>query len=457
MSLTDLTALTLAKSIAQGEISVREAALAALARMEEMEPSIGAFTYQNDHVLTEADALDEKKKSLSQLPPLFGVPYALKDNMSYEGLPNTAGGRLLLKEVAAEDAAVARLLKQAGCLFLGKTNMDELAMGSCTATSCHHPTYNPMDTSRSPGGSSGGPAAAVAAKEACFAVGSDTGGSIRQPAAFCGVVGLKPTYGMIDSAGVIPLAPSLDALGPMTRNIADCAAVFTVLAQKEAEEYREALSRGVRGLRIGIPKEYMSAGVVPPLQERVEAAAQALAEQGAAVFWMSLPHSEYGLAAYHVIAPVEINRVLSGIGREQDPAVRSGLLGAEVKRRLLAGAYFGQGQGYEKYYEKACRVRRLLRQEFAIAFARYDVLLAPVTRDVAFPLNAAPTDPVEMYLNDLLLAPVNLAGNVALAMPYGKAFGMPAGIQLIAAHHREELLFQVGQMLETELQNEIKF
>jgi len=450
MNLTDFTALQLADAIAGGKVGVREAALSALACMEAMEPLVGAFSYRNENVLAEAEALDQKRKSLSPLPPFFGVPYALKDNMAYAGFPTAAGCRLLLENIPEQDSTVALLLKQAGGLFLGKTNMDELAMGSSTATSCHHATYNPVDLKRSPGGSSGGPAAAVAAKEAYFTVGSDTGGSIRQPAAFCGIVGMKPTYGLIDTAGVIPLAPSLDALGPMTRDIADCAAVFAVLAQKDFADYRDCLNQGVKGLRVGLPREYMEAGILPALRERVEAAAHVLAKLGAEVSEMSLPHSEYGLAAYHVIAPVEINHALSCVGREQDPGLRSELLGAEVKRRLLAGAYFGQGQGYADYYEKACRVRRLLREEFAAAFARYDVLLAPVTRDVAFSLAAAPADPVEMYLNDLLLAPVNLAGNAALAMPYGEVDGLPAGVQLIAGHHQDRLLFRVGHALEEE-------
>lgn len=448
MEILELTACQLAQAIAARKISVRDAAFAVFEKIARAELQIGAFSYLNEKALTQAKELDEQLLNRAELPPLFGVPYALKDNMDAIGFPTMAGSKLLANHLPERDALVEVLLRQAGGVLLGKANMDEFAMGSSTATSCHHPTYNPHDITRSPGGTSGGSAAAVASQEAFFALGTDTGGSIRQPAAFCGVVGLKPTFGAIPNQGVVPCAASLDVVGTLTKDVTDSALIFSVLSGRESTD---KLQKGVKGLRVGLPQEYFAADIRPELRKQVEKAAEALAQQGALVEECSLPYSQYGLVAYHVIGPVEVNRTLRTIGTERNPETRSRLMGEEAKRRLLTGAYFAQGEGYETYYYKACQIRHLLREEFQQAFQQYDVLLTPVTRDIAFRMDEAPGDPLEMYLNDLLLAPINLAGNCAISIPYGKVAGMPAAVQLIAGWEQEARLFQVGKALEESL------
>ncbi len=448
MVFTTWTAREAARRVAAREVSVVELTAAALAHLQQREAAVQAFSYLNEQALAQAVVLDQWLAAQPKdvvLPRLFGVPFGLKDNMAVAGFATACACRLLLNNQAAQDSAVAAILRQQGVL-LGKLNMDELAMGSSTATSCHHPTYNPLDLSRSPGGSSGGPAAAVQAGEVFYSLGSDTGGSIRQPAAFCGVVGLKPTWGLVDTTGVVPMAPSLDVVGPLTKDVADSAAVLSVLTGRD---YETGLEQGVKGLRVGLPQEYWQAGLAENMLAQIQQAADSLTAGGCQVQPVSLPTSQHGLRAYHVIAPAELAQALASLGQGLSPAERSALLGAEAKRRLLTGTFYQQTEAGKAYYQKACQVRTLIQQEFCQIFQQVDLLLAPCVRQTAFLLDAAPEDPVEMYQNDLLLAPVNLSGICALSLPYGQVGALPGAVQLIAGPNQEALLFRVAKYLES--------
>ncbi len=412
------------------------------------------------------------------LPPvdvrasLQDIPYALKDNMCVAGIPCTCGSRILEGYVPPYDATAVRRLDAAGARLLGKTNMDEFAMGSSCEHSAFFPTRNPWNLDLVPGGSSGGSAAAVAADMAAFALGSDTGGSVRQPAAFCGVVGLKPTYGLVSRYGLVAFASSLDQIGPFTKDVTDCALVMSALAghdpldstsaPRTATDYAASLRPEVKGLRFGLPREYMGEGIQPGVRAAVEDAVEVLCGLGAVVEECSLPHTSYGVATYYIIAPAEASANLARFDgmrygyrakgnhelQELYETTRSEGFGPEVKRRIMIGTYVLSAGYYDAYYLRAQRVRTLVKRDFEAAFARFDALIGPTTPTVAFALGANMDDPLQMYLNDVFTLPVNLAGLPGLTLPCGFADGLPVGLQLIGPHFGEPLLFRVGYALE---------
>ena len=458
--LTSLTVAALRRALARSEVAPAEVLAAYRERIERHDPALGTYL----HVGSQDDEVADG--------PLGGVPYALKDNLCAVGMPCTCGSRILEGYVPPYDATVVTRLRTAGAVLLGKTNMDEFAMGSSCEHSAFGPSRNPWDMRMVPGGSSGGSAAAVAADLAALALGSDTGGSVRQPAAYCGIVGLKPTYGLVSRYGLVAFASSLDQVGPLTKDVTDAALVLGVLAghdpldatsvEAPREDFVGQLGREVRGLRLGLPREYMDEGLEPGVREAVERAVATLAGLGAEVEECSLPHTEYGVATYYIIAPAEASSNLArfdgmryghrssqpGDLREVYEATRSEGFGGEVKRRIMIGTYVLSAGYYDAYYLRAQRVRTLVRQDFAAAFERYDALVAPTTPTVAFELGAKVGDPLQMYLNDVLTIPVNLAGLPAISVPCGFAGGLPVGLQLIGPHFGEGTLLRLAYAFE---------
>jgi len=405
--------------------------------------------------------------------PLHGVPFALKDNICAAGMPCTCGSRILEGYVPPYNATVVERLAAAGATLLGKTNMDEFAMGSSCEFSAFYPTRNPWRLNMVPGGSSGGSAAAVAADMAAFALGSDTGGSVRQPAAFCGIVGLKPTYGLVSRYGLVAFASSLDQIGPLTKDVTDCALVLSSLAGHDPldstsapagaeQDYTVHLKPDVKGLRLGLPREYMGDGIEPGVRDAVLSAVRQLEALGAVVEECSLPHTEYGVATYYILAPAEASSNLArfdgirygyrtpeaGDLRQTYELTRSEGFGAEVKRRIMIGTYVLSAGYYDSYYLQAQQVRTLVRQDFRQAFERFDALIGPTTPTTAFALGSRTADPLQMYLNDVMTIPVNLAGLPALSVPCGFADGLPVGLQLIGPHMAEGLLLRLGYAFE---------
>lgn len=469
-----LSAVRLHRLFAAGELSAVEIVEAFLARIERVEPLVGSYiTVTADHARAKARKIDAWRRSDPDLPPLAGVPVAVKDNMCTEGIRTTCGSKILADYVPPYNATVVARLAAAGAILIGKTNMDEFAMGSSNENSGFHPTRNPWDTDRVPGGSSGGSAAAVAADACAAALGSDTGGSIRQPGSYCGVVGLKPTYGRVSRYGLVAFASSLDQIGPLTRDVADAALLLQVVAGSDRHDstcapapvpdYLKALEGySLSGLRIGMPREYMGAGVDPEIKERIYAAARVFEDLGARVEECSLPHTEHGLAAYYVIAPAEASSNLArydgvrygyrtptyGSLLEMYEKTRAEGFGPEVKRRIMLGTYALSSGYYDAYYLKAQKVRTLLRRDFEAAFAQFDLLLSPTTPDVAFGLGEKLDDPLSMYMADLLTIPVNLAGLPAISVPCGLAHGLPVGLQIIARPMDEATMLKAAHAFE---------
>ncbi|HKE75401.1 MAG TPA: Asp-tRNA(Asn)/Glu-tRNA(Gln) amidotransferase subunit GatA [Acidimicrobiales bacterium] len=418
-------------------------------------------------------AIDRRVAAGEDPGPLAGVPVALKDNLATRGVPTTCSSRILEGWRPPYDATVVRRLADAGAVVVGKTNLDEFAMGSSTENSAFGPTRNPHDTSRVPGGSSGGSAASVAAGFAPLALGSDTGGSIRQPAALCGVVGMKPTYGAVSRYGLVAFASSLDQIGPFARTVADAAALYEVIAGHDpcdATSIPEAvppvsagLDEGVAGLRVGLVTELCEAeGIQSDVTARVSDAAAALEHAGAKVDDVSVPAAVYGLSAYYLIAPAEASsnlarydgvrfglRVDAGTTGEMYDRTRTEGFGAEVKRRIMLGTYALSAGYYDAFYGKAQRVRTLILRDFEAAYQRFDVLLSPTSPSVAFPLGAKTADPLTMYLNDVCTIPSNLAGHPAISVPFGAGdAGLPVGVQVMAPALGEALMFRVAAALE---------
>ena len=418
-------------------------------------------------------AIDRRVAAGEDPGPLAGVPVALKDNLATRGVPTTCSSRILEGWRPPYDATVVQRLGDAGAIVVGKTNLDEFAMGSSTENSAFGPTRNPHDTSRVPGGSSGGSAAAVAAGFAPLALGSDTGGSIRQPAALCGVVGMKPTYGAVSRYGLVAFASSLDQIGPFARTVADAAALYEVVAGHDpcdATSIPEAvppvsagLDEGVAGLRVGLVTELCEAeGIQPEVTARLTEAAAALEHAGAKVDDVSVPTAVYGLSAYYLIAPAEASsnlarydgvrfglRVDAGTTGEMYDRTRTEGFGAEVKRRIMLGTYALSAGYYDAFYGKAQRVRTLILRDFEAAYQGFDVLLSPTSPSVAFPLGAKTADPLTMYLNDVYTIPSNLAGHPAISVPFGTGEGgLPVGVQVMAPALGEALMFRVAAALE---------
>lgn len=478
MSLLQQTVAALSAGLARREFSAAEVTDAYLAEIDRAEPAVGAFvTVTADRARQQAAAVDARRAAGETLSPLAGVPAALKDNLCTRGVRTTCASRMLENFVPPYDATAVEKLAQAGTVTLGKVNMDEFAMGSSTETSYFHPTRNPRDLTRVPGGSSGGSAACVAAGEAPFALGSDTGGSIRQPAAFCGVVGMKPTYGAVSRYGLVAFASSLDQIGPLTRTVEDNALVLNVIAghdrrdatsvDREHGNFTAALHDGVRGLTIGLPRECFGEGLDPAVKDAVLAAAAVYEKLGARIAWVSLPALANALPAYYVISSAEASSNLArfdgvrygfrpdnlGDGTMDDlyRRSRSEGFGAEVKRRILLGTFALSAGYYDAYYKKALQVRTLIRQDMDAVLGQVDVLLSPVAPTTAYRLGEKRTDPLAMYLGDVYTVPVNIAGVPALSLPCGRdGDGLPVGMQLIGRAFDEATLYRFGQAYESE-------
>ncbi len=470
-ALADRSAWELRALYRGGETSPTEVLRAVLNRAAAVESRLHAYLFlDREAALREAvrwDALAGRPDA----PPLAGVPVALKDNLCTRGWPTTAGSRILDGFRPPYDATVVTRLRQAGAIILGKTNCDEFAMGSSTENSAFGPTRNPWDLDRVPGGSSGGSAAAVAAGEAALALGSDTGGSIREPAAFCGVVGLKPTYGRVSRYGLIAFASSLDQIGPFARDVRDAALLLQVIAGRDPADstsadvavppYTERLSGSVQGLRVGIVREFFAEGIEPAVAAAVRAALDVLRGLGATCEDVSLPHAPYALPAYYLIAPAEASSNLAryaGVqyGRRADAGdlytlyarTRREGFGAEVKRRIMLGTYALSAGYYDAFYLRAQRVRTLVQLDFEDAFTRFDVLVGPVTPTPAFRLGEKVDDPIQMYLSDIYTVPVNLAGVPGVSVPCGFVRGLPVGLQIIGRPFEEAVILNAAHAFE---------
>ena len=471
--LAGLTIDALAARFRAGEATPSDAARDYLARIETLDPGIRAFmTVTRDVALAQAAEADARFKAAAPRGPLDGVPIALKDLFCTRGVRTACGSKILERFVPPYDATVYQRLRAAGAVLLGKLNMDEFAMGSSTENSAYFTTRNPWDLDRVPGGSSGGSSAAVAADLAAASLGTDTGGSIRQPAAFCGVVGLKPTYGRVSRYGLVAFASSLDQAGPFTKTVADTARVLQVIAGADpmdstaaavpVPDYLAALGGGVKGLRIGIPREYFIDGMDPEVERAVRAAVEVLRGLGARTEEVSLPHTEYGLAAYYLIGPAEASSNLArydGVkyglrvsgGRdlvEMSSRTRAAGFGREVKRRIMLGTYALSAGYYDAYYGQAQRVRTLVARDFKAAFARVDAIVAPTTPGVAFKIGEK-EDPLQMYLNDVFTVPVSLAGLPGISVPAGfTREGLPIGVQVIGRAYDEPTVLRVAHAYE---------
>lgn len=476
----ELTAEQIARLVKRGELSPMEVTDDTLNRLDETEPLYHAFIRpMHDEARRQALEVADRLASGGEDLPLAGVPVAVKDNLCMTGIPTTCASRILEGYVSPYDATVVEKLRKAGAVIVGKTNMDEFAMGSSTENSAFFSTLNPCDPSRVPGGSSGGSAASVRCGSAALSLGSDTGGSIRQPASFCGLVGLKPTYGRVSRYGLVAFASSLDQIGPFARNVADCALLTGVIAghdphdstclETKVPDYESFLSRGVKGLRVGVPVEYFRQGIDKQVDEVVRRAIETLAGLGAVVEETSLPHTEYSLPAYYIIAPAEASSNLArydgvryGHRAQKSASVldmycrtRDDGFGPEVKRRIMIGTYALSSGYYDAYYLRALKVRRLVREDFDAAFKKFDLLVTPATPTAAFKVGAHSGDPIAMYMSDLCTTTVNLAGLPAMSMPCGftsnEGRQLPIGLQLISGPLREDLLFRAGAALEEAL------
>jgi aspartyl-tRNA(Asn)/glutamyl-tRNA(Gln) amidotransferase subunit A len=473
MQLTSLTMHALRHSLLTKEVSTTEVVMAFLERIQTFDPQVKAYlTILADQALQIAQQFDSGKKSLEH-SLLGGIPLAIKDVLCTTGIPTTCGSRILEHFKPPYDATVIEKLQQAGSIFLGKTNLDEFAMGSSTENSAYGPTYNPWDLSRVPGGSSGGSAAAVAADLCAGSLGTDTGGSIRQPASFCGVVGLKPTYGRVSRFGLVAFASSLDQIGPITKDVEDAALLLEAIAGYDRRDstsvnqpvpyYRTGLQQSIKGLKLGIPREYLVAGMHPEVRDAVEQAIATCRDLGAAIVEVSLPHTEYGVAAYYIIAPAEASSNLArydGVKygfRSADARdllsmyhqSRSQGFGAEVKRRIMLGTYVLSAGYYDAYYKKASQVRRLIRDDFTRAFAQCDALLTPVAPIPAFKIGEKADDPLQMYLSDVCTLPGSLAGVPGISVPCGfSSEGLPIGLQILGPHFREDLILRIAYQFE---------
>ncbi len=468
--LHDLGFLEAADALARKQVSSEELTTALLDRSERLEPALNSLTwFSRDAALAGARAADAARAG-GDARPLLGVPIAIKDLLNVKGQPCTAGSNILKGYTAPYDATVIARLRAAGCVFVSRTNTDEFAMGGSTETSAYGPTRNPWDTARVPGGSSGGSAAAVAARLAPAALASDTGGSIRQPAAFCGVTGFKPTYGRVSRYGCTAFASSLDQVGPIARSVEDAAAVYQVIAGLDPHDSTTSSrpvgdclpevrgAKDLKGLKLGLPKEYFVEGLDPEVEKLTRAAVEQCRALGAEIVDVELPHSKYGIACYYILAPAEASANLArydgvryGFRAESEDLLemyektRAGGFGAEVKRRVILGTYVLSSGFHDAYYLRAQKVRTLIRGDFEKAFSRCDAILGPVTPTPAFRVGEKTADPVQMYLGDIFTVNVNLAGICGLSVPCGfSPDGLPAGLHVVGPAFREELALRIG-------------
>ncbi|MFY9173869.1 MAG: Asp-tRNA(Asn)/Glu-tRNA(Gln) amidotransferase subunit GatA [Peptococcia bacterium] len=472
MSFANMTAQQLADLLEKKEISSEELTADYLQRIEDLDGSLNAFiTVTGELALEQARDIDQRRAAGEKLAPLAGIPMAVKDNIITKNIKTSCASKMLANYIPPYNAEVMDRLAETGSVLLGKCNLDEFAMGSSTETSAFAPTRNPFNLETVPGGSSGGSAAAVAAAEAVYALGTDTGGSVRQPASFCGVVGMKPSYGLISRYGVVDYAPSLSQVGTLTRDVTDCALVLNSLCGHDPKDstsmpqavsdYTAYLKDSIKGMKIGLPKEYFVEGLDPQIKDLIYQAAKKLEDLGAVCEEVSLPHTPYAFPAYHVIGCAEASSSMArydgvryGLRVEADDVytmfskTRSAGYGEEVKRRILFGTYALSAGQYEDYYLKAMKVRSLIRQDFAKVFGEYDCLLTPTTPTTAFKFGDRTEEPLDMNLADICTIPANLAGLPAISLPYGQINGMPVGLQFIGQAFAEGTILKLAYNLE---------
>lgn len=480
MHLNQLTITQASAGLSKKEFSTTELIKDCLLAIKEGDGNIHAYLSVFEDALEEAKKADEAIQQGHALPPLFGIPLAIKDNILIKGKICSAGSLMLKNYTAAYDATVIKKLKNQGAIFLGKTNMDEFAMGSSTENSAFGYTKNPHDTTRVPGGSSGGSAAAVAENLCVAGLGSDTGGSIRQPASLCGVVGLKPTYGNVSRHGLIAMASSLDQIGPISKSVEDAEILYGAIAGSDTFDstttqntHQESIikNKELKNIKIGVPKEYFMSGLDPEIEYIVKSILKKLENENASIREISLPHSQYALAAYYIIVPAEVSANLArfdgiryGLSEatkktSQDSSLydiytktRAEGFGDEVKRRIMLGTYTLSAGYYDAYYIKAQRVRRLIQNDFIKAFKEIDIIIGPTTPTPAFKLGERKENPIEMYLADIYTVAVNLAGVPAISLPIGFVkrgeSKLPVGLQIIGPHQGESKLFEFGKQID---------
>ncbi len=475
METNRITIGALHEAYRSGASTARVAAERCLDRVDALNPTLNAFlTVTRETALEQADESDARIARGEELRPLEGVPVAVKDNLVVAGVRTTCGSKILEHYLPPYTATAVERLRAAGAVVVGKTNCDEFAMGSSSENSAYGPVRNPWDESRVPGGSSGGSAVAVAAGMAAAALGSDTGGSIRQPASLCGVVGLKPTYGRVSRYGLVAFGSSLDQIGPFANTVADAARLLGVISGRDpldstsseapVDDYEAGVASGVEGIRVGVPSEFFGEGLAAGPRERIERAIERLRDRGAEVVDVSLPHMKYSTACYYIVATAEASSNLArfdgvryGFRAEDAEALgdmyrrtREQGFGTEVKRRIMLGTYVLSSGYYDAYYDKALRVRTLIERDFRAAFERCDVVVTPASPTVAFPVGAKTSDPLEMYLSDIYTITANLAGVPGVSVPCGLSDGLPVGVQLLAPHFGEATLMRAAGAIEGE-------
>ena len=474
MDLLNMSAVSLAKAIKAGETTAVEAMEAVIAQIEKSEKELNCYvTFDKEAALASAKEVQAKIEAGELTGPLAGVPFAIKDNMCTKGVLTTCSSKILENFIPPFDSEAVKRLTDAGAVIIGKTNMDEFALGSTTETSAYGSTKNPRNTEHVPGGSSGGSAAAVAANECFAALGSDTGGSIRQPASYCGVVGMKPTYGTVSRYGLIAYGSSLDQIGPLCKDVTDCATIMEIIAahdtkdstsvERDDTDFTSALVDDVKGLRIGIPRDYFGEGLDPEVKEAVLNAAKVLESKGAVVEEFDLSLVEYAIPTYYTIAAAEASSNLERFDgvkygyRASDyeglhnmyKKTRSEGFGPEVKRRIMLGSFVLSSGYYDAYYLKALRVKAMIKKAFDEAFAKYDLILGPVAPTTAPKLGSSLSDPIKMYLGDIYTISVNLAGLPGISVPCGKdSKGLPIGVQMIGDCFKEKNLIRAAYSYE---------
>jgi len=472
LELYELTIHEARDALRKGEVSSVDVTRSVLRRIEAVDGRIRAYLRTRPEEALAAAEEADRRRARGDDHPLLGIPLAIKDVLCTAGVETTCGSRILEGFVPPYDATVVARLRQAGAVLLGKTNTDEFAMGSSTENSGYFTTHNPWDLSRVPGGSSGGSAAAVAADECLAALGSDTGGSVRQPAALCGVVGLKPTYGRVSRYGLVAFASSLDQVGPLGKDVTDCALLLGAIAGHDPRDatsadlpvpdYAAALRPEVAGMRLGLPREYLSDGMQPEVEAAVRAAVQVYEGLGAEVIEVAMPHTEYALPTYYLIAPAEASANLArydgvryGLSHPEATDIwdayrrtRQEGFGAEVKRRIMLGTYALSAGYYDAYYLKAQKVRTLIKQDFDRALERCDALVVPTTPTTAFRIGERVDDPLQMYLGDVFTLPLNLAGLCGISVPCGSAQGLPIGLQVLGGAYDEATILRVAYAYE---------
>ncbi|GBF10770.1 Asp-tRNA(Asn)/Glu-tRNA(Gln) amidotransferase subunit GatA [Tepidibacillus sp. HK-1] len=473
MSLFDLSMTEIHTRLKNRDLTSTDLVEESFKRIKEVEKEVQAFLLiDEESARNKAKQIDEEIKQSEELGILAGLPAGVKDNIVTEGVTTTCASKILANYQPIYSATVYKKILAEQSIMVGKTNMDEFAMGSSTEHSAFHPTYNPWQLDHVPGGSSGGSAAAVAAGEVYYALGSDTGGSIRQPASFTGTVGLKPTYGLVSRFGLVAFASSLDQIGPITKNVEDAAYVLQAIAgydpydstsaNVQIPNYLSDLTGEIKGLKMGVPKEYMGEGIEPKVKEKILAAIKVFEGLGATWEEVTLPHTEYAVATYYILAPSEASSNLArydGVryGVRADSAenliemykkTRSEGFGSEVKRRIMLGTYALSSGYYDAYYLKAQKVRTLIKQDFEKVFEKYDLILGPTVPTTAFKIGEKISDPLTMYINDVLTVPVNLAGLPAISIPAGLVDGLPVGLQLIGKHFDESTILKAAYAFE---------